>query len=189
MLFQMLQQQQQKCRQENLFSLLPHFPQSTLDACQWPAVAASEVKLRPMCLRFVSQFLLLGQAAVVGSSGYLTTLKFQLNSFELRPESVNRNELWTATVTAAVASLASLCCCQRISPPSLSVATPLGLHMTCPRISSSSTSSSSSVQSVEHSTWRPRGRCKFLKRKMSSSIKYSWSDTDAVTQLNSTEFN
>lgn len=119
MLFQMLQQQQQKCRQENLFSLLPHFPQSTLDACQWPAVAASEVKLRPMCLRFVSQFLLLGQAAVAGSSGYLTTLKFQLNSFELRPESVNRNELWTATVTAAVASLASLCCCQRI-PPSLS---------------------------------------------------------------------
>lgn len=181
MLFQMLQQQrqQQKCRQENLFSLLPHFAQSTLDACQWPAVAASEVKLRPMCLRFVSQFLLLGQAAVAGSSsGYLTTLKFQLNSFELRPESVNRNELWTATV----ASLASLCCCQRISPPSLSVATPLGLHMTCPRISST-------VQSVEHSTWRPRGRRKFLKRKMSSSIKYSWSDTEAVTQLNSTEFN
>lgn len=177
MLFQMLQQQQQKCRQENLFSLLPHFPQSTLDACQWPAVAASEVKLRPMCLRFVSQFLLLGQAAVAGSSGYLTTLKFQLNSFELRPESVNRNELWTATVAS-------------LSPPfPLSVATPLGLHMTCPRISSSSTSSSSSVQSVEHSTWRPRGRCKFLKRKMSSSIKYSWSDTDAVTQLNSTEFN
>lgn len=176
-------QQHQKCRQENLFSHFPHLPQRTLDVAS--VAAATEVKLRPMCLRFVSH-LCWGQAAVSGGSGYLTTLKFQLNSFELRPESVNRNELWTAIVTA-VASVASRCWLSAHLSCSLSVATPLGLHMTCPR--SSSSGSSSSVQSVDYSTWRPRGRCKFLKRKMSSSIKYSWSDTDAVTQLNSTEFN
>lgn len=102
-------QQHQKCKQENLFSHFPHLPQRTLDVAS--VAAATEVKLRPMCLRFVSHFCWGQAAAVAGGSGYLTTLKFQLNSFELRPESVNRNELWTAIVTA----VASLYWCQRIS--------------------------------------------------------------------------
>lgn len=183
LLFQMLQHHQ-KCRQENLFS---HFPQRTLDAASGISLcrriwSRASTHVSSFCLSF-----LLGQAAVAGGSGYLTTLKFQLNSFELRPESVNRNELWTAIVTA-LASVASLCCCQRISPSLSQLQLHWGSTWPAPEAATAAAVSSQLITRLGDRVgganfWN--GKCLHQSNTVGPTLTQSLN----LTQLNSTELN